>query len=242
MTKKIIIANWKMYKNHMEAKKFLDCISSTKFNNEVVICPPFTLLGSMQEDRNFSLGAQDCSNLNDEKGAYTGDISAKMLKDLNCEYVILGHSERRKYHNEDSSQIKQKIINATNQGISPILCIGESLTKREDGSYLDELEKSLRLTIPEQFEVDRLIIAYEPLWSIGTGKTASFHQIEEVHNFLSKFIRTRFAKRVKIIYGGSVNLDNASNITQINNVEGLLIGGASLDPETFRQIALTTER
>lgn len=241
MTKKLIIANWKMHKNHIEAREFVNCIHSTKFNNHIVICPPFTLLNSMQENKNFSLGAQNCSHLNDKNGAFTGDISASMLKELNCEYAILGHSERRKYHQEDNSQIKQKIINICSYNIAPILCIGESLKEREDGTYLRELEKSLESTIPDQVNLKNLIIAYEPLWSIGTGIIPSNDQIEEVHNFLSKFMITRFAKTVKIIYGGSVNLNNASSIARINNVDGLLIGAASLDPETFKQIALTTE-
>lgn len=242
MTKKIIIANWKMHKDHTEAQEFLESIKFTQFGNEIVICPPFTLLGDMQNGENFSLGAQDCSSLSDDKGAFTGDISAKMLKLLNCKYVILGHSERRSFHKEDNLQINKKIINAINQDIIPILCVGESQDERANGNYLTFLENSIESTIPKEFDEDKFIIAYEPLWSIGSGKAATITQIEEVHNFLSKIIRTRFAKKVKIIYGGSVNLDNASDITKIDNVDGLLIGGASLNPETFRQIALTTER
>jgi len=221
----ILIANWKMHKSIASALAFMKEI--TEYKNDFILCPPYTLLHALND---VILGGQDCSSLSENGGAFTGDISANMLKEIGCQYVIIGHSERRKYHNETSEIIKQKIINAHKAGLNAILCIGESITQREEGNYLNILKQQLAEALPVSANVTNTIIAYEPIWAIGTGKTANIEQIEQVHLFLSQLLP------LKLIYGGSVNSNNSKEILSINNVDGLLIGGASLDAKNFIQI------
>lgn len=247
--KKLIIANWKMYKTFSEAKTYVDDLikqckqKDFSKNTDVVFAPPFHLLEFFKKlviTLPIKISAQDCSALSSVEGAFTGDISASMLKDAGCDYVILGHSERRKYHHESNNEIKQKIINAHKEGLKVILCIGETLQERESGDYKHVLWQMLLESLPDVLEQD-IIIAYEPVWAIGTGKTATLGQIEELHKFLYEISLARFAKEMKIIYGGSVNLDNAKQILQIDKVSGLLVGGASLDPEKFYNLVKKVE-
>jgi triosephosphate isomerase len=244
----LIVANWKMHKSVESANNFLKQFLSYDLESEpdVVICPPFTLMSSVREqmaDTSVALGAQDCSHLSQDIGAFTGDVSAQMLQDLVCDYVIIGHSERRKYHDETNQIIRQKIINAHKFGLKTILCLGEALNAREDGSFKEVLAQILSECLPDCATPDNTIIAYEPIWAIGTGKTASIEQIEDIHQFLLnvsinllKNITQTFEQNIKIIYGGSVNEKNAKSILSAKNVSGLLVGGASLDPEKFYQI------
>ena len=220
----MLVANWKMHKTIAMAKDFAEELF--EYRDKFILCPAFTLLNAVSR---MKLGGQDCSSYAESEGAFTGDISAAMLKDAGCEYVIIGHSERRKHHQESNHTIKNKIINAHKAGLIVILCIGESLTQREEGRYLEILAQQLKEALPDSSNQDNMVIAYEPIWAIGTGKTASIEQIEEVHQFLAK-------NRFKILYGGSVNIDNAKSILSINNVSGLLIGGASLDPKKFIEL------
>ncbi len=243
---KLIVANWKMYKFNSVAKVFINDFAKLAegevFSN-AVICPPATLL-SLLSDAGLpaKLGGQNCCAHSSKEGAFTGEISAAMLKDLGCEYVIIGHSERRRYQLESEDELKKKIVNAHQEGLKTIICIGETLLQRERGEYKQILEDMLINILPESVNNDNIIIAYEPVWAIGTGKNASFEQIEEVHNFLSEKLLSRFAFDAKIIYGGSVNLENAQAILNIKKVSGLLIGGASLDADKFYKIIKISER
>lgn len=242
INKKLIVANWKMHKTISIAKQFTDKFLATskellaQNKHDVVICPAFHLLDSVRKSfigSSIYLGAQDCCSFSSDEGAFTGDVSAWMLRDIGCEYVIIGHSERRERYKEINDVIKNKILNAQQAGLKVILCIGETLEQREDGAYKEALSSMLEASLPKNILLDDLIVAYEPIWAIGTGRTANLEQIEEIHKFLSEICLTRFAKELKIIYGGSVNTDNASKILNINKVSGLLVGGASLDPEKF---------
>ncbi len=235
-SKKLIVANWKMNKNLASAKIFFESFPPS---SPAVICPPFTLLEYVSKAYN-KLGAQDCSQFS--QGAHTGDVSAAMIKDIGCNYVILGHSERRQYHKESTDIIKKKIINAHEAGLIVILCFGESLDTRETKDYKQILCDDVINCVTEATSNANIVFAYEPLWAIGTGKTASPEEIAEVHEFLSEKIVSRFAFLPKILYGGSVNLDNAESILKMKSVGGLLIGGASLDPNTLYKIIKISER
>jgi len=245
--KKLIIANWKMHKLISTAEKFVTNFSKHEISNvcDIVLCPPATLLQLVNEkflNSSIKVGAQDCSAFSAIEGAFTGDISAEMLSDIGCEYVIIGHSERRKYHQESNALIKNKIINAHQANLTAIICVGETLQQREEGSYKQVISSALADSLPSTSNITNIVIAYEPVWAIGTGRTATIEQIEEMHQFLSKETLSRFAFSPKIIYGGSVNLENAQAILDISNVSGLLVGGASLDPEIFHKIIKIAER
>jgi triosephosphate isomerase len=245
--KPLIVANWKMNKISSSAEEFLrDFLSHGISYNQLVICPPFTLLGILSKKLRASLiqlGAQDCSSFSSEGGAFTGDVSSSMLIDSGCSYVIVGHSERRKQHLETNQIIKQKIYNAHKVGLKAILCVGESLELSESGDYKQDIGETLEECLPDSITTQNTIIAYEPIWAIGTGKTASVEQIKEMHEFLSLkskeiFIKSSqtFEQNVKIIYGGSVNEENSASILSIPCVSGLLIGGASLSSEKLYKI------
>lgn len=243
----LIVANWKMNQSRSSAGEFLrDLLSYDISYRELVICPPFTLLEILSaglKDTLIQVGAQDCSSFSSENGAFTGDVSSSMLVDNGCSYVIIGHSERRKYHFETNEVIKQKIYNAHKVGLKAILCLGETLELRESREYTKYIGKTLEECLPESATTSNTIIAYEPVWAIGTGKTATIEQIREVHEFLilkSKeiFINSSqtFEQNVKIIYGGSVNEENSASILSISSVSGLLIGGASLSSKKLYEI------
>ena len=226
-SKSLLVANWKMHKSIKATKDFVKTILNFPSADNIVICPSLTLQEYVKE-LPFSLGAQDCSELSAGEGAFTGDISATMLKDAGFKYVIVGHSERRKYHQEIAATIKQKIANAHQAGLIAIACVGEDLGQREEGNYLQFLATELEAMLPDSANIDNTIIAYEPVWAIGTSNPATLDQIAEVHQFLTN--------EFKILYGGSVNENNAGDILSTKNVAGLLIGGASLDATKFNQI------
>lgn len=246
-SKPIIIANWKMYKTISEANNWLEkFLSYSCYNAEIAIAAPYTLLGNLREKTKhsiISIAAQDCSDKASDQGAFTGDISVKMLKDIGCEYVIIGHSERRKYHHEQNNIIRQKVELALRANLKVILCIGEDLAQRESGNYLEFVWQELLACLPEGIDVSKVIFAYEPIWAIGTGKSATIEQIEEVHSYLQGHMNNLlknntqlFEKNAKIVYGGSVTEENSSSILSCNHVAGLLVGGASLDAERFYKI------
>jgi triosephosphate isomerase (TIM) len=235
---KLIVANWKMNKTITTTHEFISKftqLSENKVYNNAIVCPPSTLLYAFK-DSSIITGAQDCSSLSHSTGAFTGDISTNMLQEFGCKYVIIGHSEKRKYHQESDQIIQEKISNAHKSNLIAILCIGETLSQREDGSYKQELLRQLEKGLPDSANNINTVIAYEPVWAIGTGKTANIEQIKEVHKFLSEKSLSRFAQMPKIIYGGSVNLENAETILNTDYVSGLLIGGASLEAQTFYNI------
>ncbi len=198
--------------------------------NEVVICPPFTLLstiGEVLKGSGIKLGAQDCHM--EEKGAFTGDVSATMLSDIGAKYVIVGHSERRKQHNETCDVVKAKALVAIKAGLIPIICMGETLEERKSDKTESVLLRQINDGIPE-IEADKYVIAYEPIWAIGTGMTAKSEEIKHAHAFIGS------KKSAKILYGGSVNDQNYKEICSISGVSGLLVGGASLDGAKFSKI------
>ena len=207
---------------------------------EILLFPPATLLAPVAEILRSSaigLGAQDCHSA--ETGAHTGDISAAMLAEIGCSHVILGHSERRRDHGETSAQVAAKLAAAQGQGLTAIVCLGETLEERDAGRTLAVVETQLAESAPAGAMPGRLVIAYEPVWAIGTGRTANEEQVAEVHGHLRGLLAARGAEfaTVRLLYGGSVNAGNAENLMAVANVDGALVGGASLKIEDFWTIA-----
>ena len=207
---------------------------------EILLFPPATLLAPVAEILRSSaigLGAQDCHSA--ETGAHTGDISAAMLAEIGCSHVILGHSERRRDHGETSAQVAAKLAAAQGQGLTAIVCLGETLEERDAGRTLAVVETQLAESAPAGAMPGRLVIAYEPVWAIGTGRTATEEQVAEVHGHLRGLLAARGAEfaTVRLLYGGSVNAGNAENLMAVANVDGALVGGASLKIEDFWTIA-----
>jgi triosephosphate isomerase len=236
---KLIVGNWKMNLSINEAIRLADRISALmpQTINKIVVCPSFVYLENLiKNNKNplLSFGAQDCHP--EKFGAFTGDISAYMLKDVGCSYVILGHSERRKHHKESNLLVKRKAEIAINAGLIPIICVGETLEEREFGKAVEVVYEQLEQSIPENFN-ENCVIAYEPVWAIGTGKVASEEEISEMHRKIYEYLhkKTGFSNTY-ILYGGSVNEKNAKAVTSCDCVNGLLIGGASLTAESFLKI------
>jgi len=228
---KIIIGNWKMNGNIQQKDKITRAISETQTDNTIILCPPFTLLND--ENHGIKIGAQDISN--HENGAYTGDISAKMVADTGAKYVIVGHSERRLYHNETNEIVHEKAEIAIKHNLIPIICVGETMNEKESGKTADVIKNMLEQSLP-QSESGEFMVAYEPRWAIGTGKTPTMDEIESVHKMIFEYLEKNNREKTPILYGGSVNSTNASDIAKIPHVDGLLIGGASLETETFLPI------
>lgn len=243
--KPLIAANWKMNKSIREADSFIkDFKGYFKANNEeIVICPPFTLLQHLSgliNGGNIRLGAQNMHF--EEKGAFTGEISPSMVKDAGCEYVILGHSERRHYFNEDDELINKKVKAALKYGLKPILCVGETLEQRESNATIKIIKNQLMgcLKNINENEVRTIVVAYEPVWAIGTGRNATPEQAQEVHSYIRKLLSDSYgssvANKIRIIYGGSVKPENSKELLSMEDINGALVGGASLDAKSFAQI------
>ncbi len=244
--KLIIAGNWKMNKTVAEA---LDLVRSLKIEVanvkevDIVVCPPFTALGEVSKailDSNLRLGAQNMSEHN--VGAYTGEIAAVMLKEFSVRYVILGHSERRQYQKESDALIARKAMAVHAASLKPIVCIGETLAEREAGQTQKVLETQVRGSLAGLSKelMAETILAYEPVWAIGTGKTATTAQAQEAHAFirgvLGKMFDETVARRVRIQYGGSVKPSNARELMSQADVDGALVGGASLEARSFGDI------
>ncbi|HOA82402.1 MAG TPA: triose-phosphate isomerase [Thermodesulfovibrio thiophilus] len=243
------MANWKMHKTVQEALEFLkDFIPSVQgiSDREIGIAPAFVCIESMSKalrDTDIKVGAQNVFYEN--KGAYTGEVSPVMLKDLNVDYVIIGHSERRKYFHETDEIINLKIKATMSENLNVIFCIGETLEERESEKTFDVLKKQIEKGLENIEKYNSLVLAYEPVWAIGTGKVASEFQIEEAHAFIRNRLKDIYsdkADRIRILYGGSVSPENIHPIMNIANVDGVLVGGASLDPEKFLKIIKYEER
>jgi triosephosphate isomerase len=239
----IIAGNWKMYKTISEAvnlaKELRENLSGIS-DREIVICPPFTALSAVKDilaGSNIQLGAQDMYW--EKNGAYTGEISPLMLIDLGCHYCIIGHSERRQFFAETDETLNRKTKTALNCGIVPIVCIGETLSEREKNLTFQIIEKQIKngLVGLSNEQAQKLVIAYEPVWAIGTGKTATPEQAEEVHKFirnlLGQLYNQEIADNVRILYGGSVRPDNIKVLMSCPNIDGGLVGGASLEAKSF---------
>jgi triosephosphate isomerase (TIM) len=244
----LIAGNWKMFKTTTEAAEtagqLADRLSGT-INADVMIAPPFTALSAVADALKNSAVAVGAQNLFwEDEGAFTGEISPPMLKATGCAYVIIGHSERRQYFDETDQSVNKKIKAALTHEMIPVFCIGESEKERdadETFSVLDkQVSKGLEGFSPD--ELNTLVVAYEPVWAIGTGKTASSAQAQETHQFIRSVIAKTFgnilAKSVRILYGGSVKPNNIKELMEMPDIDGALVGGASLDAETFSRIVL----
>ena len=231
---KIIVANWKLHGSFLFIKALIRDIKigfSLQDNACIIICPPFPYIKDLKSD-NFFKGAQDCSIYS--RGAYTGEISSKILKDLECQFCILGHSERRNLFNEKNEIISKKATNCLKEKIIPILCIGETLEQKKNHQTKEVLENQIKKCIPIEANNKKLIIAYEPIWAIGTGLIPTFEEIAEIHNFIKNDIPG--FENYKVIYGGSVKPSNSKDILAIKSVDGVLVGGASVNIEEFNII------
>jgi len=246
MRKPIIAGNWKMNKTLSEAVDFvrqLKALVADVRDIEIIVAPPFTALQAISreiEGSTIELAAQDV--FWEPSGAYTGEISPIMLKDVGCRYVIIGHSERRQYFGETNESVQKKIKASLAMGLHPIICVGEALEEREAGRTFDMVKNQV-IQCLEGFspdEMERMTVAYEPIWAIGTGKTATPQQAEEVHAFireqLGQITNRQVSEEVRIQYGGSVNPDNISDLMVQPNIDGALVGGASLKAESFSRI------
>lgn len=244
--KPLIAGNWKMYKTGPQAAelaKKLESLVSDIVDVDVMVAPPFTALGMVAEilrESVIHVGGQDV--FWEEEGAYTGEISASMLKAAGCTYVIIGHSERRQYFGETNATVNRKARAALRGGLIPVVCVGESEAEREAGQTFSVVEKQLKEGLEglSSDEVQNLTIAYEPVWAIGTGKTATTDQAQEVHQFIRGRIEAAhgnsIAKDLRILYGGSVKPGNISDLMAMADIDGALVGGASLDAESFAAI------
>lgn len=247
MRRRIIAGNWKMHNNLSDSQnlvtKLVNGLNNKNINREVIIFPPFTSLSEVSnllKGTIVELGAQNMHF--EDKGAFTGEISVNMLKSVGCKYVILGHSERRTIFGETDELINKKIKKALGSEIIPILCIGETLVQRENGTTNDVIKRQVLEGIKElnEEEVNKIIIAYEPIWAIGTGKTASPEQAQEVHKFIRSILEEKFSKEtsenIPILYGGSVKPNNAVDLLAKEDIDGALVGGACLDADSFISI------
>lgn len=247
MRKKIIVANWKMNLTYAEAMSLADAIADSDFGDDycsVIIAAPFIyihdLINRTRSRSDFFIAAQNCYSEN--KGAFTGEVSASMLASIGVEHVIIGHSERRTIFNEDNALLAKKIDKAIEHGLIPIYCCGEDLVQRKSGRHFETVQNQLSeglFHIDKSF-INECIIAYEPVWAIGTGVNALASDIQEMHSFIRNKIKEKhgedIANKIPILYGGSVSIKNADEIFNCNDVDGGLVGGASLKSDDFLSI------
>jgi len=247
MRKPVIAGNWKMYKllgESVETALALKPLVANANHCEVVIAPVFTALKTLAdrlEGSNIHVAAQDCST-EQKHGAHTGEVAADMLRDIGCSFVIIGHSERRQFYAESDETVNRKTKAALAVGLTPILCVGELLAERDSGQAETVVERQLTgglngLTLAD---VERIIIAYEPVWAIGTGKTATPEQAQEMHGYIRRVVADAhsesIAEQIRILYGGSVKPDNIQSLMAQPDVDGTLVGGASLEADSFARI------
>ena len=252
MRKIIIAGNWKMNKTISQAIELTNGLKRNLYDIadiEIVVCPPFNCLDQVSEvvsGSNIKLGAQNMHW--EEEGAFTGEVSPLMLKDLGCEYVILGHSERRQYFQETNEIVNKKLRSALKNGLTPIVCVGEKLEEHKANKTFDvvkdHVENSLKYLTSE--ELQKVVIAYEPVWAIGTGLTATPQQAQEVHSYIRKLLTeisdNQTANTITIQYGGSVKPDNIQDLIKQKDIDGALVGGASLKIDTFTEIVRKSSR
>ena len=235
-----------MYKTIKEGQELVVALSRELYkieNVDIIVCPPYTLLAFLAdalETSNILLGGQDV--FWKEEGAFTGEVSCRMLKDAGCKFVIIGHSERRQYFGETNETVNNKVKAALKESLTPIMCVGETLAEREKGLTFKVLDNHLKGGLKDisAEQVEKVVIAYEPVWAIGTGKTATPEQVQEAHKYIRDTLGTMYsqdlASQVRIQYGGSVKPDNISDIMRQPDVDGALVGGASLQVDSFASI------
>ncbi|MEP7209597.1 MAG: triose-phosphate isomerase [Alphaproteobacteria bacterium] len=242
--KKLVAGNWKMNGNKASLAEIRDMVAAAATlppSVKLAVCPPATLAGLAADvltGTDVALGGQDCHA--EVKGAFTGNISAEMWADLGATYLIVGHSERRQFHGETDAIVSAKAAAAIRAGLIPIICLGESLAEREAGRTLDVVGRQLAGSVPDQAAASPIVVAYEPIWAIGTGLTPTIPQVGEVHAALRAGLRQRFGavgEGVQLLYGGSVKPENARELMHVADVDGALVGGASLKSKDFLAIA-----
>lgn len=245
MRKPIIAGNWKMHKTPSETVSLINELKPLVKDAqvEVVVCPPFVCLPAAKDalaGSNIKLGAQNMHW--EEQGAFTGEVAPGMLKELGVEYVIIGHSERRQYFGETDEMVNKKVLSAVAHGFIPIICVGETLEQREQGITEEVVDKQTRAALNglSADVAERVVIAYEPIWAIGTGRTASSDDANEVIGYIRKVVGevlgSQAAQQVRILYGGSVKPENAAELMQMPEIDGALVGGASLKAHDFAKI------
>ena len=243
--KKLIAANWKMYKTPQQAREFVRTflpLVQGHTRDEIVVCPPFVCIPAVVEDANNQIGIGGQNLYWEKEGAYTGEISAGMLLGAGCTHVIIGHSERRQYFGETDETVNRKLITALNAGLVPIVCVGEVLEEREAGITEDVLRRQITNALREisGLQASTMTVAYEPVWAIGTGKTATPQIAAEAHRIIreqaAEALGEEVAAEMRILYGGSVKPENASALMSQAEIDGALVGGASLDPKSFAAI------
>jgi triosephosphate isomerase (TIM) len=240
MRKWIVAGNWKMHNTIAESIALAKAIkegTAALTNGKIVLAPPFTALFSVGETitgSNISLAAQNMYY--EDKGAFTGEISPRMLKDIGCTYVIIGHSERRKYFCEQDNDVNLKVKKALAAGLTPIMCVGETDEEREKGVTKDVVGRQVKQGLAGVEKIDSMVIAYEPVWAIGTGKVATSAQAQEVHAFIRGILKDLYgsaADDIRVLYGGSVTKDNIGDLIAMEDIDGALVGGASLKADGF---------
>ncbi len=240
----IVAGNWKMHKTRAETRdlirELVTGLSTRVMSTQIIVAPPFIAIADAIEEIQGAAISVSAQNMHwEEQGAFTGEISGTMLKSAGCEYVIIGHSERRQFFGETDSTVNLKIKSAIKHDLAPIFCLGETLSQREGGSAFQTVQSQLKQGLQGVAISDfsKLIIAYEPVWAIGTGRTASPEQAQEVHQFLRAELGTlvgqNFADEVRILYGGSVKPENTRSLIESKDIDGFLVGGASLKSEQF---------
>ena len=236
----LVIANWKMNASSAAVKVFADTWHGMPALTgvETVICPPGPYLPAVAAAMPaMGLGAQDVSAHG--AGAFTGEVSAEMLRDLGCRWAIVGHSERRTYHGESNQVVAAKASAAASLGLNPVVCVGEALSDRDQGNHEQVVSEQLRASL-DAVDPDRLVVAYEPIWAIGTGVTASADQANQMHGVIRAGLHDMYGRQssqVRVIYGGSVKADNAGELFACDEIDGALVGGASLEAKSFWKIA-----
>lgn len=246
MRKPIIVGNWKMNNSITESTALVNRIKTLAKDIagvEIVVAPPFTALNSVRNiiaGSNIKLGAQNL--FWEDSGAYTGEVSPLMIRDIGCEYVIIGHSERRGYFHESDEVVNKKIRAALRNKLKAIICVGESLKERKEDKTMQVIESQIKMGLEgiSAEEIKEITIAYEPIWAIGTGVTATPRQANEVHVYIRRLLSQIFSKDtasfIRVLYGGSVNPSNSSELMSEKEIDGALVGGASLDADSFAQI------
>jgi triosephosphate isomerase len=243
----LVVGNWKMHGDKAAIAELLTTLRRTLSQPQarVAVCPPFVYLDTVRqqlEGTGIDLGAQNLSA--EIKGAFTGEVAAEMLRDCGCKYVIVGHSERRQLYQESDALVATKVAAALRAGLTPILCVGETLKQREAGSTLSVIEAQLGAVFTQLGrQIEQTVIAYEPVWAIGTGQTATPEQAQKVHAFIRRLLAavTTKAAEISILYGGSVKADNAVTLFAQPDIDGGLVGGASLNAEEFAAICKAAE-
>ncbi len=247
MRRSLVVANWKMNGSLTDNSQLLKAFLASWLGDhsaQVAVCPPSIYLPQVTEllaQSGVELGSQDVSRA--PSGAYTGEISAAMLVEFNCQFAIIGHSERRQYHGETDSVVAEKFVAAQNSGLTPILCVGETLEQRDSGQALVVIESQLK-TVVDRVGLNAFtdaVVAYEPVWAIGTGRTATPEQAQEVHAFIRKQL-AQMGSVVRVLYGGSVKSGNAEELFAQQDIDGALVGGASLDSNDFYGICQAADQ